>query len=88
MLSPPADLHDAAARLRAEAGAVRAHVATLPAHLRDDVWSGRRARQVADDVSVALRRAEQAAADLEQAAVRAEALADDRARATALGSRP
>lgn len=88
MLSPPADLRAAAARLRAEADTVQQAVGSLPAHLREDVWSGRRARQVADDVAVAVRHAQQAATDLERAAGRTEALAEDRARAEALGSRP
>lgn len=88
MLSPPADLREAAARLRAEAAAVEQAVGSLPAHLREDVWSGRRARQVADDVAVAVRHAHRAATELEGAAGRAEALAEDRARADALGSRP
>lgn len=64
----PAELAHAAARLRAEAEAVRAQVRPLPSFTGAHVWTGRRARQLEGDLDVLVPRALRAAAQLDAAA--------------------
>lgn len=68
MPSTADELAHAAARLRAEADAVRAQVRPLPSFTGDHVWTGSRAEQLSDTLGVLVPRALAAADELEAAA--------------------
>jgi hypothetical protein len=64
----PAELAHAAARLQAEAEAVRAQVRPLPSFTGAHVWTGRRAWQLEADLDELVPRALRAAVQLDTAA--------------------